>query len=102
MQTRLFLIHIFPSVHIGAPAFGADHLVLFKDKHFDLVISDIGGHDAALAAFAQKQDFAVEAHRQAFATKAERFFDVFDLLFIMYAAFLKRPFIFITNDVKCV
>ncbi len=66
------LVHIFPSIHIGCPAFGADHLVLVKDKHFDLVISDIGGHDAALAAFAQKQDFAVEAHRQAFATKIGR------------------------------
>ena len=97
-----FLIHIFPSVHIGAPAFGADHLVLFKDKHFDLVLRDVGGDDAALTAFAQKQNFAVEAHRQAFAPQTERFLDVFDLFLVMYAALLKRPFIFITNDVKCV
>ena len=95
-------VHIFPSVQIGASAFGADHLVLVKDKHFDLVLRDIGGHDTALAAFAQKQNFAVEAHRQAFPSQTERFFDVLYLFFIVYAAFFKRPFIFVTNDVKCV
>ena len=96
------LVHIFPGIHICSPAFWADNLVLFKDKHFDLVIRHIGGHNTALTAFAQKQDFAVKAHRQAFSPQAERLFDVLDLFFIMYAAFLKCPFIFVTNDVKCV